>query len=728
MIRNVFACLVHENRDCVLDLVRNLRCLDPRSTVLLYNGGPDRELLGPAFPAAQYDAVIHPRPRPMVWGRLHDFALDCMHYALENLSFDTLTIVDSDQLAARSGYTEYLDAALAGRSGIGLLSNVPLVLSCTSQIGPVLAAFQEIDLWRPLLQRFPDGESKFAHWSFWPSTVFTADACRDLVRLFAADTHLQEIMSRTRIWATEEVILPTLTALLGYEIAQNPCSHDFVKYRVVFTPGHVEAALARPDVFWLHPIPRELHDPLRSQVRQALRNYPGSPAAPAEKKSGLVLALPILQRMKQIEGWFEEDEGDLLIAAATRAIASLPAGSAIVEIGSFCGRSTVVLGGVVKSLGAESRVFAIDPHDGKVGAADQGLQSCRSTLDIFRRNILESGLTEVVETIPRRSTEVAWDQPVGLLLIDGLHDYWNVSQDFHHFEKWLLTGGYVAFHDYADYYPGVKQFVRELLATGRYHAAESVRSLIVLRKDAAAPDPPALREQPLVSCIMPTADRRAFVPHAIGQFLRQDYPNRELVVLDDGADSIADLIPPDDRVRYVRLPHRMTMGAKHNLACEAARGEVIVHWDDDDCHADRRLSYQVNDLLRRHPYTLCGLARLYFYEPSTGRAWQYAYPAGSRPWVSGATFCYYKSFWEQHRFPDMNEGADTVFVWSLQGVDVVAHPDHTFYVAIVHANNTSPKKTDDPLWQPVPGSEVQRLMSDEDWLFYDRVSTDARFQ
>ena len=38
---------------------------------------------------------------------------------------------------------------------------------------------------------------------------------------------------------------------------------------------------------------------------------------------------------------------------------------------------------------------------------------------------------------------------------------------------------------------------------------------------------------PLVSCIMPTADRRRFVPRAVHQFLAQDYPNKELVILDD---------------------------------------------------------------------------------------------------------------------------------------------------------------------------------------------------
>lgn len=723
MIRNIFACLVHESRDCVLDLVRNLYSLDPHSTILLYNGGLDQDLLGSSFPASRYGAVVHPSPRRMEWGRLHDFALDCMEYAIGNLSFDALTIVDSDQLATREGYSEFLRAALEQRPSVGLLSNVPAVLPSTCQIGPVLAAFQEVDLWRPLLQRFAGGEEKFAHWSFWPSTVFTRDAARDLVRIFRDDTQLQEIINRTQIWATEEVILPTITALLGYEIARNPCSYDFIKYREVFSPGHVETALSRPDVFWLHPIPRELQDPLRRQVRSAFGDYADA-AELYSKTPGLVRALPILQRMKRIEGWFEEEEGDLLIAATKEAIASLPVGSAIVEVGSFCGRSTVVLGSVVQALGASSRVFAIDPHDGKVGAADQGLQLCPPTREIFSRNMLLNGLARIVEAIPKRSTEVVWDKPIGLLLIDGLHDYNNVSLDFQHFDKWVLCGGYVVFHDYADYYPGVQKFVRELIAAGRYQKVDAAQSLIVLRKQDQGSQAAIAVAESLVSCIMPTANRRAFVPRAIRQFLRQDYVNSELIVIDDGEDSVADLIPSHPRIRYTRLPSRITMGRKHNLACEIARGDVIVHWDDDDFHADWRISYQVRELLQHGVSTLCGLARIYFFEPRSGQAWEYIYPSESRPWVSGATFCYYRTFWEQHRFPDMNEGADTVFVWNLHGVDVVAHPEHRFYVAIVHATNTSIKKTDDPLWHPLPGPQVRSLMGEEDWFCSEAVRTD----
>src|SRR5438874_1492302 len=103
---------------------------------------------------------------------------------------------------------------------------------------------------------------------------------------------------------------------------------------------------------------------------------------------------------------------------------------------------------------------------------------------------------------------------------------------------------------------------------------------------------------PLVSCIMPTHNRRAFVPQAIEYFLRQDYPNKELIIVDDGTDPVSDLVPADERIHYIRLDVKQPIGTKRNLACQEARGSIIIHWDDDDWHASYQLSYQVEEIQR----------------------------------------------------------------------------------------------------------------------------------
>src|SRR5262249_10210941 len=178
--RNVYACLVHESQECVIDLVRNLRYLDDASTILLYNGGRDASLLDGGVPFEAYGALVHPRAVPQFWGRLHGFALDCMQYAIAHGSFDALTIVDSDQLGVRPEYSAHLARFFAASGGIGLAGNSPGVQPRTTRVGPVIAAYKEFELWRPFLTRFAGGLEKFAHWCFWPSTVFSADAARDL--------------------------------------------------------------------------------------------------------------------------------------------------------------------------------------------------------------------------------------------------------------------------------------------------------------------------------------------------------------------------------------------------------------------------------------------------------------------------------------------------------------------------------------------------------------------
>jgi hypothetical protein len=77
---------------------------------------------------------------------------------------------------------------------------------------------------------------------------------------------------------------------------------------------------------------------------------------------------------------------------------------------------------------------------------------------------------------------VTWDSPITLLFIDGLHDYTNVARDFYQFEQWVVTNGYIAFHDYADYYPGVVAFVDEIVNSGKYRKVRLEKSMMVVEK------------------------------------------------------------------------------------------------------------------------------------------------------------------------------------------------------------------------------------------------------
>lgn len=215
--------------------------------------------------------------------------------------------------------------------------------------------------------------------------------------------------------------------------------------------------------------------------------------------------------------------------------------------------------------------------------------------------------------------------------------------------------------------------------------------------------------QPLVTCIMPTAGRPALALHAIGQFLAQDYPNRELLVLDAGRTPIATVIPADPRIRYRRVEEPMSLGALRNLACREARGDLIAHWDDDDWMAPWRLRYQVEELLA-HGADLCGLDRLYFLGSSGREAWEYVYPPQEPPWVAGGTMCYWKDVWRRTPFPDVSVGEDNIFVWGGAPKKILRLEDQRFYVATVHRRNTSPKLIHPERWHSHPPEQVRALI------------------
>ena len=231
-----------------------------------------------------------------------------------------------------------------------------------------------------------------------------------------------------------------------------------------------------------------------------------------------------------------------------------------------------------------------------------------------------------------------------------------------------------------------------------------------------APQPSAAA---LVSCVMPTFDRRVFVPQAVRYFLRQDYPAKELIIVDDGPEPVRDLLPADPRIVYHRLESRMVLGAKRNLACELAHGPVIVHWDDDDWASPERVSVQVAALTTGDA-EICGTASLLYYDPASSSAWRFTWPDGLRPWAAGPSLCFSKELWTRSPFPEVAMGEDTRFVFSPAVRRVTDVRAAACIVGIIHRRNTAPKSVRGVHWSPRPIREVEDILG-EDMAFYHRL-------
>lgn len=220
--------------------------------------------------------------------------------------------------------------------------------------------------------------------------------------------------------------------------------------------------------------------------------------------------------------------------------------------------------------------------------------------------------------------------------------------------------------------------------------------------------------EPLVTCIMPTFNRRAYVRQAIHYFQRQDYPNLELLVLDDGTDPVGDCMPQDPRVRYARVEGKHTIGAKRNMACQAARGEIIAHWDDDDWYPAGRIRSQVK-ALEEGGTALCGTSQEYFYAPKVDRAWLYRWRGVGRMLV-GSSLLYRKNAWARSPFPDIQLGEDVHFVRAFPGpcCDLA---DPRLGIGIIHPGNTSRKVVRGAGWSPGVAADLRTLLG-EDLEFY----------
>ncbi|SHG10418.1 glycosyltransferase family 2 protein [Pedobacter caeni] len=198
-----------------------------------------------------------------------------------------------------------------------------------------------------------------------------------------------------------------------------------------------------------------------------------------------------------------------------------------------------------------------------------------------------------------------------------------------------------------------------------------------------------MTELPLVSCIMPTANRQKFIPLALEYFLNQDYPNTELLIIDDGITPIGNIIPENLKIRYFYSSPLGTIGTKRNYACERAKGEIIMHWDDDDWYAPDWISRQVAHISKSDA-DITGLNRVMFYSPSVEKRWIYEDTDSEKPWICGATMAYHKSFWQKHPFIDIQVGEDYDFVWN-SGAKISALDYTTGFISILHAHNTSIK-------------------------------------
>ena len=196
------------------------------------------------------------------------------------------------------------------------------------------------------------------------------------------------------------------------------------------------------------------------------------------------------------KGFMPADEGDALYEAALAAAQAVP-GAPWVEVGSYCGRSTVWLGAAARLAG--TTLFALDHHRGSeenqagwehhdTDVVDQRIGKM-DTLPFFRNAIHDAGLEDSVVAMVGKSPTVAryWSTPLAFLFIDGGHGDEPARLDYEGWTPHVAPGGTLAIHDVfpdpADGgRPPYEQIYLPALASGLFDEVSSAGSLRVLRR------------------------------------------------------------------------------------------------------------------------------------------------------------------------------------------------------------------------------------------------------
>jgi predicted O-methyltransferase YrrM len=181
----------------------------------------------------------------------------------------------------------------------------------------------------------------------------------------------------------------------------------------------------------------------------------------------------------QIQGWLTDTEGKLLYDLARQYAGN----GAIVEIGSWKGKSTIWLAKGLQRNGAKTKIYAIDPHRGS-SEHHAMFQNKIDTFSEFKENIRRAGVEEAVVPLVTTSEAASqtFDAPIALLFIDGAHEYELVKMDFDRWFPKVITGGMIAFHDTIGF-PGPRRFVnRHIFRSPHLRNVRLVDNITVAQK------------------------------------------------------------------------------------------------------------------------------------------------------------------------------------------------------------------------------------------------------
>ena len=197
----------------------------------------------------------------------------------------------------------------------------------------------------------------------------------------------------------------------------------------------------------------------------------------------------------------------------------------------------------------------------------------------------------------------------------------------------------------------------------------------------------------LVSCILPTYNRPHYLLRSIYIFSKQNYINKELIIIDDSIFSKRlKKVPILPNITYIQLDSKKTIGYKRNLAIKYAKGDIFMFWDDDDMYSINRISKQVAPILNLKA-DLTVFKNIVYHDVFHDTFFKTNDTTHKQLWYLGyacGTIASKKQLWNKIKFKNTNIGEDKYYIEGVlkNGAKVNALLNNFDYIYTRHKTNS----------------------------------------
>ena len=205
---------------------------------------------------------------------------------------------------------------------------------------------------------------------------------------------------------------------------------------------------------------------------------------------------------------------------------------------------------------------------------------------------------------------------------------------------------------------------------------------------------------PNISILIPTYNRRNFIPFVIRNLKIQTYPHDKLQVVidDDGTEPLLqnynlfkEAIKPM-KLKYIRNNKRANIGEKRNRLISNANNNIVVFLDDDDIYEPTYISHSYEVLSSSKNIKCVGSDKLIIMYPPYTKEDFYAIDANSKKLIHEATLMFYKSWYKNtNGFQNSNKAEALQLLSSVKSKNIAITNPFKTMIAIVHGKNTIQK-------------------------------------